>query len=102
MTATTSTTSTTGGSDEKGPDDASGTVWAPWYVFFYTIVIYLLTAVLGDSHHYYDGHYCDGHYYDGRPAQTTSTTRAVGGSDEKGPDDASCIVWAPWYVFFIL
>ena len=68
-------------------------------MFFYTIVIYLLTAVLGDSHHYYGGHYYDGHYYDGRPAQTTSTTRATSGSDEKGPDDASCIVRAPWYVF---
>ena len=51
-------------------------------------------AVLGDSHHYHDRH-----YYDGRPAQMMSTMRATGGSNEKGPDDASCIVWAPWYVF---
>ena len=62
--------------------------------FFNTIFIYLLMAVLGDSHHYHDRH-----YYDGQPAQMMSTMRATGGSNEKGPDDASCIVWAPWYVF---
>ena len=33
------------------------------------------------------------------PDVTTMTTTA--GSDKEGPDDASCIVWALWYVFFL-
>ena len=31
---------------------------------------------------------------------TTTTTITTGGSDKEGPDDATRIVWALWYVFF--
>ena len=58
---------------------------------FYYFTIYLLTQpFLGNNYHRQDG----------LLAPMTTMMTMTGSSDEIGPDDATCIVWALWYVFF--
>ena len=73
---------------KRGPDNVSCIIWALWYVF--TILIYLLTRPLGNNYHHQDGLLA--------PMTTMMTTTVS--SDKIGSDNASCIVWALWYVFF--